>query len=74
MSREAFPAPDRTYKTYLKAKKVIDGLKDGNYEWCVCCTKDGRFFPHITYNLKNNTELSHFYFIEKGCCVSLRAQ
>lgn len=71
MSRiEAFPRPTRTYKTYMKAKKIINSLEDGNYKWSICCTEDGRYFPHISFYPKNNT-LSHFYFIEKGCCVTM---
>jgi len=69
MSREAFPNPDRTYKTYARAKKIIDGLVDDNYKWSIMCTEDGRYFPHVTYQI-SNVKLSHFYFIEKGCCVT----
>ena len=70
MSREAFPNPSRTYKTYKRAKKVIDGLEDGNYKWAICVTEEGKYFPHISYKAAS-IELTHFYFIEKGCCVTI---
>jgi len=73
MSRiEAFPRPTRTYKTYMKAKKIITSLEDGNYKWSIICTEEGRYFPHIFLSTKN-THLSHFYFIEKGCCVTMES-
>ena len=71
MSKKLFPAPNRTYKTFKNAKKVVDGLIEGNYKWLIACTENGRFFPVIFYSNKECQELNHFYFIEKGCCVQV---
>lgn len=68
--RQAFKNPTKTYASYKNAKKVIDGLEDGDYSWSIMATEEGRFFPHVSYPAAT-TNLSHFYFIEKGCCVSV---
>jgi hypothetical protein len=68
--REGFPRPSKTYRTYRKARNIISNLVEGNYKWSICVTEEGRYFPHIQYSIKNNT-LTHFYFIEKGCCVTV---
>jgi len=70
MARQQFKDASRTYASYANAKKVIDKLVDDNYAWMIIATEGGRFVPHIL--LSNRTcQLSHFYFLEKGCCVNL---
>jgi len=66
--RQLFKEPSRTYKTYKNAKKVIDALIDGNYAWQIAVTEEGRFFP-VIFASQEKDNLSHFYFINRGCCI-----
>jgi hypothetical protein len=66
--RQQFKNTTRTYASWKNAKKVIDGLIDGNFAWMIASTEEGRFFPVVMIDLKNS---NFHYFIDKGCCVQV---